>query len=194
MVSTSNGSITAYQNQPDNGAPVRIFVMGPNVWRNENEWPLARAVATRYYLTSGGAANSVRGDGKLLTQTPEREARDKFKDDPERPVPSRGGCTLMTGVQSAGPRDQRPVEERDDVLIYTSAPLNEPLEVTGTIEAVLYASTDGRDTDFTVEVVDVVPDGSAINLCDGIMRARYRNALRRAELLEPESVYGIRFC
>ena len=194
MVSTSNGSTTAYQDQPDNGAPVRIFVMGANVWRNENEWPLARAVPTRYYLTSGGAANSLRGDGQLFTQTPAREASDTFLYDPERPVPSRGGCTLMPGVQSAGPRDQRPVEERDDVLVYTSAPLSEPLEVTGTVEAVLYASTDGRDTDFTVKLVAVAPDGRALNLCDGIVRARYRNALRRAELLEPERVSGIGFC
>jgi putative CocE/NonD family hydrolase len=98
----------------------------------------------------------------------------------------------MAGSLSAGPRDQRAIEERDDVLIYTSAPLNEPLEVTGTLEAVVYASTDGRDTDFTAKLVDVAPDGRAINLCDGIIRARYRNSLRRAELLEPGKAYEYR--
>ena len=98
----------------------------------------------------------------------------------------------MPGAQSAGPRDQRPVEERDDVLVYTSAPLSEPLEVTGTVEAVLYASTDGRDTDFTAKLITIAPDGRALNLCDGIVRARYRNSLRHAELLEPGRIYEYR--
>jgi putative CocE/NonD family hydrolase len=180
------------QNQPDNGAPVRLFVMGTNVWRNENEWPLARAVPTRYYLASGGAANSLRGDGQLSTQSQKHIVSDKFLYDPERPVPTCGGCTLMAGPLSAGPRDQRSVEERDDVLVYTSVPLSEPLEITGTVEAVVYASTDGRDTDFTAKLIDVAPDGRAINLCDGIVRARYRHSLRRAELLEPGKVYEFR--
>jgi putative CocE/NonD family hydrolase len=98
----------------------------------------------------------------------------------------------MAGPLSAGPRDQRGVEERDDVLVYTSEPLTEPTEVTGTVEAVVYASTDGRDTDFTAKLVDVAPDGRAVNLCDGIIRARYRNSLRKAELLEPGRVYEFR--
>ena len=177
------------RDQPDNGVPVRIFVMGANVWRNEHEWPLARAVPTRYYLTSSGSANSARGNGQLLSQPPTREASDTFLYDPERPVPTWGGCTLMPGAQSAGPRDQRPVEERDDVLVYTSAPLTEPTEVTGPVEAIIYAATDGRDTDFTAKLVAVAPDGRALNLCDGIVRARYRNSLARAELLEPGRVY-----
>jgi putative CocE/NonD family hydrolase len=177
------------RDQPDNGAPVRIFVMGANIWRNENEWPLARAIPTRYYLTSDGSANSARGNGQLLSQPPVRTASDTFLYDPERPVPTRGGCTLMPGAQSAGPRDQRPVEERDDVLVYTAEPLTEPTEVTGTVEAIIYAATDGRDTDFTAKLVAVAPDGRALNLCDGIVRARYRNSLARAELLEPGRVY-----
>src|SRR5262245_56048135 len=177
------------QDQPDDGAPVRIFVMGANVWRNENEWPLARTVYSRYYLMSGGNANSLRGNGQLVPQPPTREASDTFLYDPDRPVPRWGGCTLMPGAQSAGPRDQRPVEERDDVLVYTSAPLAEPTEVTGPVEAILYAATDGRDTDFTAKLVAVAPDGRAFNLCDGILRARYRNSLAKAELLEPGRVY-----
>ena len=177
------------QDLPDSGAPVRIFVMGASVWRNENEWPLARAVPTRYYLTSGGRANSLQGNGQLLLQPPTREASDTFLYDPERPVPTRGGCTLMPGAQSAGPRDQRSVEERDDVLVYTSAPLSEPTEVTGPVEAIMYAATDGRDTDWTAKLVAVAPNGRALNLCDGIVRARYHNSLTQAELLEPGRVY-----
>jgi putative CocE/NonD family hydrolase len=180
------------RDQPESGAPVRIFVMGANVWRSENEWPLARAVPTRYYVTSGGGANSLRGDGQLTPHPVGHEAHDTFLYDPDRPVPTWGGCTLMPGAQSAGPRDQRPVEERDDVLVYTSAPLTEPMEVTGPVEAIIYAATDGSDTDWTAKLVAVVPDGRALNVCDGIMRARYRNILTRAELLEPGRVYEYR--
>jgi hypothetical protein len=177
---------------PDSGAPVRLFVMGPNVWREENEWPLARAVATPLYLTSDGRANSRRGNGRLVTQPPRREASDVFLYDPEQPVPTRGGCTLMPGAHSAGPQDQRVVEEREDVLVYTSEPLTEPVEVTGPVEAIIYAATDGRDTDFTAKLTAVAPDGQSLNLCDGIIRARYRNSLARAELLEPGRMYGYR--
>ncbi len=180
------------RDQPDNGAPVRIFVMGANVWRNENEWPLARTVPTRYYLASGGSANSLRGNGQLLAQPSVRETSDTFLYDPDHPVPTWGGCTLMPGAQSAGPRDQRPVEERDDVLVYTSAPLPEPTEVTGPVEAIIYAATDGRDTDWTAKLVVVAPDGRVLNLCDGIVRARYRNSLARAEFVEPSRVYEYR--
>jgi putative CocE/NonD family hydrolase len=177
---------------PDDGAPVRIFVMGANVWRNENEWPLARAVPTRFYLTSDGRANSLRGNGRLLALPPAREARDVFLYDPAYPVPTRGGCTLMPGAQSAGPREQRPVEEREDVLVYTSEPLSEPLEVTGPVVAIIHAATDGQDTDFTAKLVAVAPDGRALNLCDGVIRARYRQSFTRAELLEPGRVYDYR--
>jgi predicted acyl esterase len=181
-----------FRNAPDNGAPVRLFVMGPNVWRNEDEWPLARAVATKFYLASDGRANSLRGNGRLLKQAPTREASDVFLYDPEQPVPTCGGCTLMPGAQSAGPQDQRLVEERDDVLVYTSEPLTDPLEVTGPVEAFVHAATDGLDTDFTAKLTAVAPDGRSLNLCDGILRARYRNSLSRAELLEPDRVYTYR--
>ena len=177
---------------PDSSAPVRIFVMGANTWRNENEWPLARAVPTRYYLAGQGRANSLSGDGRLLSQPADRQTADTFLYDPERPVPSRGGCTLFPGAQSAGPRDQRPVEERDDVLVYTSEPVDRPTEVTGPVEAVIFAATDGQDTDFTAKLVAVTTDGRALNLCDGILRARYRNGLSRPELLEPGRVYEYR--
>ena len=177
---------------PDSSAPVRIFVMGANTWRNENEWPLARAVPTRYYLAGQGRANSLSGDGPLLDQPADRQTADTFLYDPERPVPSRGGCTLFPGAQSAGPRDQRPVEERDDVLVYTSEPVDRPTEVTGPVEAVIFAATDGQDTDFTAKLVAVTADGRALNLCDGIVRARYRNGLSRPELLEPGRVYEYR--
>lgn len=176
----------------DQSAPVRIFVMGKNEWRNENEWPLARAVPTRFYLASDGRANSLRGNGRLHAQPPTRERHDVFLYDPENPVPTRGGCTLMPGAQSAGPRNQHAIEERDDVLVYTSEPLSEPLEVTGSVEAILYAATDGQDTDFTAKLVAVAPDGLALNVCDGIIRARHRTSLTQAELLEPGRVYEYR--
>ncbi len=174
------------------GAPVRLFVMGANIWRDENEWPLARAVATPFYLNSAGRANSRRGNGCLVAQPVAQEASDVFLYDPEQPVPTYGGCTLMPGAQSAGPQEQREVEDREDVLVYTSEPLSEPLEVTGPVEALVYAATDGRDTDFTAKLVAVAPDGRALNLCDGIVRARYRNSLSNAELLEPGRVYEYR--
>ena len=177
---------------PVSGAPVRIFVMGANVWRNEKEWPLARAVPTRWYMTSDGRANSLRGNGRLVRQSPVREASDIFLYDPENPVSTRGGCTLMPGAQSKGPQEQQVIEERDDVLVYTSEPLVEPLEVTGPVEAIVYAATDGLDTDFTAKFVAVAPDGQAINLCDGVIRARYRNSLAHPELLEPGRTYEYR--
>lgn len=181
-----------FSGAPDAGAPVRIFVMGSNLWRNENEWPLARAIATRWYLSSAGRANSVRGNGRLVPQAPKHEVNDVFLYDPENPVPTTGGCTLMPGAQSKGPQEQGAVEERDDVLIYTSEPLSEPLEVTGSIEATIYAATDGHDTDFTAKLVVLTPDGKALNLCDGVLRARYRHSLSRPELLEPGRVYQYR--
>jgi putative CocE/NonD family hydrolase len=177
---------------PEVGAPVRLFVMGPTVWRNENEWPLARAIATRFDCTSEGRANSLRGNGHLVTQPATHETSDVFFYDPNHPVPTCGGCSLMPGAQSAGPQDQRAIEERDDVLVYTSEALTKPLEVTGPVEALLYAATDGRDTDFTAKLTAVAPDGQSLNLCDGILRARYRHSLSHAELLEPERVYEYR--
>nr|BBH95332.1 X-Pro dipeptidyl-peptidase [Thermogemmatispora argillosa] len=172
-------------------APIKIFVMGANIWRDEQEWPLARAVETRYYLHSQGHANTLHGDGTLSTEPPEDESADQYTYDPTNPVITRGGALLMAPEYPAGPFDQRPVESRSDVLVYTSAPLQEDLEVTGPIRVHLWAASSAPDTDFVARLVDVHPDGYAQNLTDGIIRARYRHAPRggEPELIEPGKAY-----
>jgi putative CocE/NonD family hydrolase len=161
-------------------APVRLFVMGANVWRDEQEWPLARAVPTPFYLHGGGAANTLDGDGRLSETPPADERPDRFTYDPRHPVP-----TGQRGGYSRTPTDQREVERRPDVLVYTTAALTSPLEVTGPIELRLWAASSGRDTDFTAKLVDVWPDGTARMLTDGILRARYRRGKTASTLLVP---------
>jgi hypothetical protein len=153
--------------------PVRIFVMGENRWRDEWEWPLARTRYTPYYLRGQGAANTARGDGTLSPQAPGDEPADYFVYDPADPVPTRGGNTLILAM---GVQDQRPVEARDDVLVYTSAPMTAPLEVTGPVVVTLHAASTAPDTDFTAKLCDVRPDGFVQNLADGIARGRYRGS------------------
>ena len=171
-------------------APLRLFVMGVNEWRDENEWPLARTRYTPYYLHGGGGANSLLGDGTLSTEPPDDEPPDTYTYNPGFPTPTRGGCNCCNPeIVDWGAFDQRPVEFRNDVLVYTSEPLEEDLEVTGPVVAKIYASTDARDTDFTAKLVDVHPNGYAVNLCDGIIRGRYRESTSTQELLEPGTVY-----
>jgi len=167
-------------------APVKIFVMGINQWRDEQEWPLARTRYTRYYLHSNGKANTLHGDGVLDVESPRDETSDIFKYDPNDPVPTNGGSNLTL---PAGPFDQRKIEERSDILVYTTTPLKEPVEVTGPIHLILYASSSASDTDFTAKLVDVCPDGTAWNLTDGIIRARYRNSSKNPELIVPGKIY-----
>ncbi|MFN7939520.1 MAG: CocE/NonD family hydrolase [Bryobacteraceae bacterium] len=173
-------------------APARIFVMGANRWRDEAEWPLARAVPTPYYLESQTGANALSGDGQLRWQPARKGHEDRFSYDPANPVPTLGGNTCCNpAVFRWGPVDQGPVENRQDVLVYSSEPLKEELEVTGPVKAVLHVATSARDTDFTVKLVDVYPDGRAMNLTDGILRLRYREGLERVALLEPGRVYAV---
>lgn len=170
--------------------PVRIFVMGDNRWRNENEWPLARTQYTRYYLHSNGSANTLSGDGVLTTEPPAAEPADKFEYDPSNPAPTRGGELLGQSMPMLpGQYDQRSVEARPDVLVYTSSVLLKDVELTGPLEVHIWASTSATDTDFTAKLVDVGPDGYARNLADGIVRARYRNSLAQPELIRPSQVY-----
>lgn len=169
-------------------APVNVFVMGINQWRHEYEWPLARTEYTPFYFHSNGQANTRFGDGKLSIEKPLDEKVDQFIYDPDNPVPTKGGGVLFDEVAVEGPRDQRLIEERDDVLVYTSEPLEEPMEVTGPINVKLWAKTDVKDTDFTARLIDVSPDGEAINLTDGIIRARYRNGNHPAEDLNHEII------
>ena len=166
--------------------PVTLFVMGENRWRFEQEWPLARAHYTRYYLHSQGDANGLQGGGSLSTSPPGEEGQDSYTYDPNDPVPTRGGNTLII---PHGVYDQRPVEERQDVLVYTSSPLEREMEVTGPITVQLYASSSAQDTDFTAKLVDVRPNGYAHNLQDGIIRARYRASRTQPSFIEPGKVY-----
>ncbi len=169
-------------------APVKIFVMGENVWRDEQEWPLARTHYTPYYLHSQGQANSLRGDGRLDPVVPGEEPTDRFVYDPHDPIPTCGGNTLIIPM---GVQDQRQVETRQDVLVYTSAPLTTPLEVTGPLVVTLFATSSAPDTDFTAKLVDVRPDGYAQNLADGIIRARYRTSRMLPTLLTPGQVHEL---
>jgi hypothetical protein len=174
-------------NGADREPPVRIFVMGANVWRDEQEWPLARAVETRLYLASGGAANSLHGNGELLDRVPASGAdADSYIYNPDHPVPTMGGGAYRPVT---GPTDHAPIERRDDVLVYTAAPLAEPLEATGYISARLFAASDAPDTDFVARLCDVHPDGRSIVVCDGIVRARFREGLDREVFLEPGRTY-----
>lgn len=178
----------------DNGlagdAPVRLFVMGINQWREEREWPLARSDWRKYYLHSRGRANSMYGDGALSTDTPGTEPADSFLYNPLDPVPTRGGgLCCYPAAAPGGAFDQSAVEHRADVLVYSTGPLAEDLEVSGPIKLVLYASSSAPDTDFTAKLVDVSPDGYARNLTDGIIRARYRESHKSAKLMGPGTVY-----
>ena len=174
-------------------APVRIFVMGANEWRDEREWPLARAKATRFYLASGGHANTLNGDGLLASRAQKHSPPDRFVYDPRNPVPTTGGSVCCDPkIFPWGPMDQRGIEKRADVLVYTTPPLREDLEVTGQVAVVLHASSSAMDTDFTVKVIDVFPGGQAHNLTDGILRARYRDSLEKPSPLEPGKIYKLK--
>ncbi|HEV7128113.1 MAG TPA: CocE/NonD family hydrolase [Ktedonobacterales bacterium] len=174
----------------ETSAPIKLFVMGENVWRDEREWPLKRAEPTPFYLRSGGHANSLDGDGTLSTQAPGAEPADRYAYDPRDPVPTLGGALLIHVSFRAGPCDQRPVERRPDVLVYSTPPLETDVEVTGPIGVTLWAASSAPDTDFVARLVDVFPDGRAINLTDGILRARFRAGIDAPEaLIEPGRAY-----
>ena len=172
--------------------PVTIFVMGLNQWRQEDDWPLARAKNTKYFLHSRGAANSAGGNGALSTTAPNSEPSDSYVYDPANPIPTIGGplCCDPTHLKP-GARDQRSAETRADVLVYSTRPFAEDVEVTGPVNVELYVESSALDTDFTAKLVDVGPDGFARNLTDGIIRARYRDSREKAELLKPGQVYKL---
>ena len=166
----------------DHEPPVRLYVMNSG-WRDEQEFPLARTQYTPLYLESTGRANSMDGDGRLSFTKPERDQpADVFLSHPASPTPTIGAAGIV---------DQRPVERRQDVLVYTTAPLIEPIEVTGPVAMVLHASTSAPDTDFTAKLVDVGPDGYAANLCDGILRASYRESKTDPSPVTPAAVYEL---
>lgn len=169
---------------------VQIFVMGANQWREEDDWPLARAKETRYFLHSSGKANSSNGDGALSSTGPRSETADHYVYDPGNPVPTVGGPLCCDEKHlKPGPYDQRGVEARNDVLVYSTPILVQDLEVTGPITLELFASSSAVDTDFTAKLVDVGPDGFAQNLTEGIVRGRYRDSREQAQLLNPGQTY-----
>ncbi|NUN01845.1 MAG: CocE/NonD family hydrolase [Bryobacteraceae bacterium] len=176
----------------DKEPPVTLFVMGKGVWRQENEYPLARTDYRKMYFSSGGRANTRLGDGRLSWDEPPADSKpDRYRYDPDDPVPSLGGNNCCGTPTPAGPQDQRPIETRQDVLVYTSDYLKEDLEVTGPVKVVLHASSDAPDTDFVAKLIDVFPDGRAINVAEGILRARYRESLSRPVPLQPGRIYEL---
>ena len=174
----------------DDEAPLQLFICGDNVWRGEHEWPLARTEYRRLYLDSKGSANTRDGDGTLGFEHAGAGAPDEFVYDPEDPVPTLGGQVAY--VDQSGPRDRSVLEDRGDVLVYTGDVLAADLECTGPVECVLYAASSAVDTDFTVTLVDVFPDGRAVNVTEGIVRARSRLRGEPPSFIEPGAIYEYR--
>ena len=180
---------------PTQDAPIRIFVMGANKWRDEHQWPLARTQYVDYYLHSRGKANTLDGDGMLNLEPPNVEPADTYTYNPEDPVSSNGGnhsiIPPIKDVVWPGPADQRSIEEREDVLTYTSQPLEKDTEVTGPVVLKLYAASSAPDTDFVGRLNDVYPDGRAINITEGVIRARFRKReyWEKPKLIEPGVIY-----
>ncbi|MBC8355908.1 MAG: CocE/NonD family hydrolase [Planctomycetes bacterium] len=171
------------QNGIDKSASYRIFVMGENQWRDEDSWPLRRALKRTLYIESTGIANSPAGNGRLVRWQPARSGSDHFEFDPRDPVPSLHGAPLYVI-----PTDQRPLAERDDILVYQSEPLSERIEVTGNSRVELYAASSARDTDFFARLIDVAPDGMARDVSLGMVRARYRRGLDKPSLIKPGDI------
>jgi len=174
------------------GKPVHVFMMGENKYHQESDWPPPEGKFTRYFLHSSVSANSLRGDGNLSTAAPKKEAADKFTYDPANPVPTIGGSLCCDAEHyEPGPRDQRSAENRNDVLVYSTKPMTEDMEVTGPVTLELWAKSSAVDTDFTAKLVDVAPDGFATNLTDGILRMRYRDSQEKANLMNPDQIYKV---
>jgi hypothetical protein len=172
---------------------VQYYTMGSNKWQKSETWPPAGVSMMPFYLNSGGRANSMYGDGVLTTlAAPKTDAPDQFTYDPQYPVPSLGGnfCCMGNAV-TPGSFDQRPIEVRNDVLVYTSEPLKEGMEVTGFVESTFYVSSDVKDTDFTIKLIDVGPDGKAFNVDETIQRARFREGYNKEVMMEKGKVYKI---
>ncbi len=180
-------------NGVENEKPVRVFVLGKDDWENLSAWPPPEMKPTRYFLHSAGKANSLRGDGELNAVAPGSEKSDEFVYNPADPVPTIGG-PLCCDAQHLhpGPQDQRPDENRDDVLVYTTTAFKRDFTIMGPVSVELSAGSTAVDTDFTAKLVDVWPNGFAQNLTEGILRARYRDSKEKAELLNPGQIYKLK--
>jgi uncharacterized protein len=174
---------------------VQYYTMGLNKWQSSDVWPPANAKPVTFYLASSGRANSLSGDGTLVPAAPAKDAPDAFTYDPMNPVPTHGGGFCCMGADyHPGAIDQRSIEARNDVLVYSTGPLEKGLEVSGPIDVSLYVSSDAKDTDFTVKLVDVFPDGTAFNIDDNIQRARYRDGYDQAPVwMEKGKTYKVAF-
>lgn len=181
----------------DNGIikepPVKFFLMGKNDWIETESWPPSAAEKQYWYLQSQNGANGLTGDGRLSLKKPEKNEReyDKFVFNPMNPVPTRGGVNFHFFPDNLGIRDQRPIEKREDVLVYTSDPFENEIEIIGPLKVVLYASTEGKDTDFTAKLVEVRKDGYARIIEDGIIRGRFRNSKEKPQLMKPGKIYKL---
>lgn len=174
-------------------ARVKYFTMGSNVWQTSETWPPANAVMTDYFLTSEGKANTRNGNGKLVAKVPTADKPDAFTYDPANPVSSYGGNVCCTGnAVTGGAFDQSEMELREDILVYTSEPLPAGMEVSGFIESTLYLSSDVKDTDVTIKLIDVYPDGKAYNLDETIQRVRYREGYEKEVFMEKGNVYKVK--
>lgn len=171
---------------------VTYYTMGSNKWQTAEQWPPAAAEMTTYYLNSGGNANSLYGDGQLTTSMPKGDTPDSFTYDPHNPVPSYGGNVCCTGnAVQGGAFDQQQMETRNDILVYSTPPLKKGVELTGSVECTLYISSDAKDTDFTLKLIDVYPDGRAYNLDETIQRVRYREGYEKEVFMEKGKVYKV---
>lgn len=172
---------------------VQYYIMGSNKWQTSDTWPPKNAVMTNYFLSSEGKANTRNGDGKLVAKAPSADKPDTFTYDPMNPVKSYGGNVCCTGnAVQGGAFDQSEMELRDDILVYTSEPLKEGIEVSGFIESTLYLSSDVKDTDVTIKLIDVDPNGKAYNLDETIQRVRYREGYEKEVFMEKGKVYEVK--
>jgi putative CocE/NonD family hydrolase len=179
----------------DKQPKVKYYTMGSNKWQSSDTWPPENAKPVTYYLSSAGHANSLYGDGTLTSAPDPKDAPDKFVYDPMNPVPTHGGgfCCLGTDYKP-GAVDQRPIEARNDVLVYSTGPLKDGIEVSGPIDVTLYVSSDAKDTDFTVKLIEVLPDGTAYNIDENIQRVRYRDGYDKPPVwMEKDKVYKVTF-
>ncbi|HEX9004629.1 MAG TPA: CocE/NonD family hydrolase [Blastocatellia bacterium] len=181
--------LKAVDNGIDREPPVEIFYMGANQWQHEQDWPIPGTKFTPLYISSEGAANMATGNGRLSFDKPTGAPSDQYRYDPNDPVPTLGGNNCCGTPTLAGPRDQRPLAARKDILVYTGEPITQPLAIAGPVKMKLFAATDGPDTDWVVKLIDVHPNGFAMNVCEGILRARYRKGTDKPELLKPGEAY-----
>jgi putative CocE/NonD family hydrolase len=166
--------------------------MGSNKWQSSETWPPANVETVTYYLGSKGNANTLNGDGTLSTEKTKVQRKDSYVYDPMKPVPSHGGNVCCTGgAIDGGSFDQSEMESRQDILVYTSESLEEGIEVSGFIQTKLFVSSDAKDTDFTIKLIDVYPDGKAYNLDETIQRARYREGYDKEVFMKEGPVYEI---